>query len=171
MLRVIGAFMVAGGAAALGFGAAFRLGKRVDILSGLINAVDVICSELAFSLMGLPELFAVLEKQSPAPINRLFALCLGQLSQLGERSFSDIWKQAVWECLGGELTREQYAAVVELGLILGRYDARGQLEALGQARKRLERLYNGALHERAERGRLYGVLGASAGAAVAIILL
>lgn len=171
MFRLIGAILVAGGAAAAGLLAAGRLKTRSEALSGLITSIDVIQSEIFFRLTPLPELIKLLEAQSAEPVKTLFSNCLKHLGDLGRRPFSAIWKQAVEESGSLELKPGERKTLTELGTVLGRYDAEGQIKAIAYIRRRLENDLDASLREKENQGKLYRTLGAVTGAAVVIILL
>lgn len=171
MLRLIGAILVAGGAAAMGLAAAGTLKTRVDVLSSLILALDTIQTEITFRLTPLPELIALLEKQVSPPANQLFKNCSRYIAELGQRTFCSIWASAVEESTALELTLDEKKILSELGVFLGRYDAESQASAIAYTRHRLQRLLDGALDNRQKQGKLYRLLGVVAGAAAVIILI
>ena len=59
----------------------------------------------------------------------------------------------------------------ELGEVLGRYDGDGQREALAHTRAELSRALEQAREAREKQGRMYQVLGITAGAFLVILLL
>ena len=63
------------------------------------------------------------------------------------------------------------AALEELGEVLGRYDGDGQREALAHTRAELSRALEQAREAREKQGRMYQVLGITAGAFLVILLL
>ena len=129
MIRMVGAVLVAFGAAWIGLGAAAELGKQV---------------------------------------RRLEALSAG-LELLELEPFSVAWRRLVGEL--EKLTPEGRAALLPLGEVLGRYEARGQREAIAQARSALERERARAEGEKLRMGRVYQALGLSGGAFLVILLL
>jgi stage III sporulation protein AB len=171
MFRLIGAIMVAGGAAAIGLIAAGKLKTRVDALSGLLAAIDVMQSEIFFRLTPLPDLIKMLEKQSEAPAKTLFSNCVNHIGQLGQKPFFNIWTQALEESRSLELLPAEKQILKELGNILGRYDADGQIKAIAYIHRRLETCLEASIREKEKQGKLYRMLGIVTGAAVAIILL
>ena len=62
-------------------------------------------------------------------------------------------------------------ALEELGEVLGRYDGDGQREALAHTRAELSRALEQAREAREKQGRMYQVLGITAGAFLVILLL
>ena len=89
---------------------------------------------------------------------------------MGERSLSQIWRQALTEVSLG-LDAQTLDTLAGLGDLLGRYDGEGQKEALEQARLQLCQDLRRAEEDQAQRGHMYRVLGLTAGAFLVIVLL
>lgn len=170
MLKLIGALLLTCGAAGLGFGAAGHLSRRVRSLRSLLGALELMEREIAFRLTPVPELLELLARRSDGPAAAFFSDCLDALDSLGERSLSQIWRDA----LAGrpmDLAQDDQRTLGELGEILGRYDGPGQREALGEIRSRLLHNLACAEEENGRMGRVYGALGLTAGCFLAILLL
>lgn len=170
MLKLMGALLLAGGAAFLGFSAAARLERRVRALRAFMGALERLERELSFRLTPMPELLAGLSEHTPPPINAFFARCLAGLEHLGEYDLSHVWREAL-ERAPMDLGYEELSVLGELGGILGRYDGEGQREALALTRARLAQCMDSAAEERTRLGRVYGVLGLTAGALLVILLI
>ena len=56
MLRLMGAVLLVGGCGAVGFSAAGRLARRVEVLRALLGALEGMERELSFRLTPMPEL-------------------------------------------------------------------------------------------------------------------
>ena len=155
MLKLIGALLLAGGAGALGCSAAAQLSRRVAVLRALLGALE-----------GLERAAA----ESPPPVCTLFARCRTLLDELGERSMAELWREALEQVPLG-LDGPGRLALEELGEVLGRYDGDGQREALAHTRAELSRALEQAREAREKQGRMYQVLGITAGAFLVILLL
>ena len=165
MLKLIGALLLAGGAGALGCSAAAQLSRRVAVLRALLGALEGMEREIAFRLTPMPELLERAAAESPPPVCTLFARCRTLLDELGERSMAELWREALGLDGPGRLALE------ELGEVLGRYDGDGQREALAHTRAELSRALEQAREAREKQGRMYQVLGITAGAFLVILLL
>ena len=109
-----------------------------------------------------------LERLRELPLLRPMAeQCLIALKQ--EQRLGKAWTQAVSDAVF-PLYQEELEAVSGLGRVLGRYDAEEQRRALEDVRKRLEGFTARAEEERARLGRMWSVLGLTAGA-LAVVLL
>lgn len=170
MLRLAGALLLAVGAAWPGFSAAGRLSRRVTLLETLLAAVERMEREIAFSLTPLPRLFSDLAEECPPPAGAFFACCRDGLEELRTCPLARLWLRALEETLP-ELEGRGRAALAELGSSLGRYDGDSQRRALARAEEELLRALEEARGERDKQGRVYRVLGVTAGAFLVILLL
>lgn len=170
MLKLVGAVLLAGGAAFLGFSAAAQLERRVKALRAMLGALESLERELSFRLAPMPELLEELTRRTQPPINAFFARCLAGLDTLGEHTLSELWNESL-EAVPMNLGPEERQVLRELGGILGRYDGDGQREALALSRTQLSQCLTSAVEERTRLGRVYGVLGLTAGALTVILLL
>lgn len=171
MIRWIGALLLMAGAAGLGLGAAAQLRTRVASLRSLVGALGQLERELTFRLTPMPELMERLARQSQGPAAYLFAHCRDHLWELGEKSFGQLWREA----LDGEpdllLDERESQILLELGEVLGRYDVEGQSGALRNSVLELGRCLAGAEEEQRRLGRVYTTLGLGSGAMLVILLL
>ena len=81
---------------------------------------------------------------------------------------------ALFQTDGEKLERlcpDRAISLEELGEVLGRYDGDGQREALAHTRAELSRALEQAREAREKQGRMYQVLGITAGAFLVILLL
>ena len=143
MLRVVGAVLLIGGTAFLGFSAAAALGRRVRTLRVLLGVLELMEREISFRLTPMPDLLEELARRARPPLRELFMRCREGVNRLGEKDLGQLWRDAL----------EQ----IPLGLEGGR----------GQWSETLRR----AEAERVQQGRMYGVLGLTAGAFLAIMLV
>ena len=169
MIRMVGAVLVAFGAAWIGLGAAAELGKQVRRLEALSAGLELLERELWERGSPLPQVMEALSSRTDEPARTLFARCARACTQLELEPFSDAWRRLVGEL--EKLTPEGRAALLPLGEVLGRYEARGQREAIAQARSALERERARAEGEKLRMGRVYQALGLSGGAFLVILLL
>ena len=84
----------------------------------------------------LPELCRLLAHSSRGDVKRFFENLCGMLSELGELSFADLWREAAAENLTG-ISEMDGAALQQLGNSLGRYRILQQLNALSSCRRAL----------------------------------
>ena len=171
MLKLVGALLLTAGASALGLCAAGQLRDRVKTLRSLVGGLEVLGRELSFRRTAMPELMERTARQAGAPARYLFARCRDHLEELGERTFGQIWTQAVEEEPELLLAEPERAILRELGQVLGRYDADDQLAALERADRELTACLARAEEDRRRLSRVYTALGVGSGAMLAILLL
>lgn len=140
------------------------------MLRALLGALEGMEREIAFRLTPMPELLERAAAESPPPVCTLFARCRTLLDELGERSMAELWREALeqvplgWTARGGWPWRSWgrcWAAMTGTGS--GKPSptpVRSWSRALEQAREAREK-----------QGRMYQVLGITAGAFLVILLL
>jgi len=170
MIRMVGAVLLTGGAAALGFGAVRRLERRVQELNQLWVGLSMIRRELGWQLTPLPELLRRAAGETKGAVSDFFRLCAVGAGRLNGRPFRQIWQQGL-ECVNLRLEEDDLEALEQLGGVLGRYDEEHQQKALEQALSRLEEQRRQAVDHRARLGRVYGMLGLTSGLFLVILLI
>ncbi len=170
MIRLMGAILLAGGAAMLGVCAAARTKSRVRDLQMLADGLRAILRELSYRLAPLPELLCSAKEQTGERVQTFFSLCAQGAEHLNGRSFQTIWEQAA-EASQMHLEREDWLCLEPLGAVLGRYDCENQREALETSLNRVEERCREAAGQSQRQGKLYRVLGMTAGAFLVILLM
>lgn len=169
MTRNLGALFLAGGAVLLGICAAYRTKKRVSDLRLLILGLRAVLRELSYRLAPLPELLRGAEAQTTGRVQHFFSLCALGAEHLNGRSFRTVWAQAAAEsrmCL----IQEDWQCLEQLGPVLGRYDGENQRLALEAVLDGLDAQCAEATRQSRSQGKLYSVLGVTAGAFLLILL-
>lgn len=165
MLRALGALAVFCALSWCGFHRAGWYGRRVNCLQAWYRAV----LEGERMLCDLGETTPVyLERLGEeAALRPMARRCLERLS--GEERLETAWVGALEEA-ALPLTREERRTVADLGAVIGRYDVSQQRPALAAARGRLEEHLARAGEERRRLGRMWSVLGLSAGTLAVVML-
>lgn len=169
MIRLIGAALVAAGAAWLGIQAAGELRRRALAVRQAAGGLVLLEGELELGAPPLSRLMARGAARSGGPVKELFQDCLQGLERLEQEEFSALWHRLAEDCT--QLHPEARAILASLGDILGRYDAQRQREAISAARRRLEELAGRLEEDSRRQGRVYQTLGLSGGAFLVILLL
>jgi stage III sporulation protein AB len=171
MIRLLGAALVLGGSTAIGLLTAAQLRRRAQVIAALLGMLDRMESELSFRLTPLPLLLSRLSEAAGKPLAAALQLCRDRLRETERQPFAEIWREALARNAALPLGEEERKSLEELGRMLGRYELEGQLLAIRSARASLERCLSRAEGERDRLGRLFGVLGVSAGAVLVLLLL
>ena len=169
-MQLLGTMLLAGGAALLGITAAHRTQWRVRDLRMLTEGLRMMLRELSYRLAPLPELLRSAEEGSEGCVKHFFDLCAQGADGLDGRTFHSIWRQSMQDsklCLASE----ERHCLDSLGAVLGRYDSDNQLQALNIAINRLDELRGQAEEQSKRLGKLYSVLGLTAGAFLMILLV
>ena len=171
MLKFIGAILLISGAAVWGFIGAKNLRDRGDAHAALVSALEIMEHELCDMLTPMPELFAVLRKQSSYPAGKLFENAADRMRDIGAAPFSELWQRAVVETGELMLNDRELLTLSELGFSLGKYDVHEQRKAIESAVRQFEVYARNAAEERDRNWKSQAFLGVAAGIFAVIILL
>jgi stage III sporulation protein AB len=171
MLKLIGAILICGGAAAIGLSLSGRLALRIRVLNSIINALDLMHAEICQFLTPIGELMESLKNTSDAPLSRLFAECVSGMNRSPDVPFAIIWSKAVRGADYLELNSNEKQILIDMGCALGRYDADEQGRCIAHARRTLEGRLCSAEAEKQKAGKLYGGLGIICGIALVIVFI
>lgn len=169
-MKLLGAILLMGGAAALGLSATARLERRVETVRALLGALERMTRELSFRLTPIPEMLCELSQSVRGSAGAFFSRCYTGLGELGEESLSAIWEKAM-EASPMDLRKEEEQVLRDVGQVLGRYDEDAQIQALALASARMTEGLKRAEEERSRLGRVYTALGVTAGAFLTLLLL
>lgn len=169
MIRLTGALLLLLGGLALGLIPVWELSRRAVALRAWGDALLLLKGELSFALPAMPQLVETLRSKALPPAGETFAQVGKGLGALGERSFSEIWTQAVTRY--GGLQGEDLAPLLRLGETLGRYDREDRDRVIETVREQLSCREEHCREELKNKGRAYGALGLSLGAFFIIFLL
>lgn len=170
MLKMVGAALLLAGGVGLGASAVGRLERRVTALRSLTEALELMERELDFRLPPMKDLIRETAERSAQPASGFLRTCAEKLDAWDGQPLSRLWQQAARERLPA-LKPCDLEALSSVGAVLGRYDAESQRGVISAARERLNGFLADAVEERRRQGRVYGALGAAAGAFLVILLL
>lgn len=170
MTRLLGAVLVIAGCGALGLAGAARLAGRVRDLGELAAGLDVLQRELGWRLAPLSQALEAAAKAVRGPAEQFFAQCAQRAGQSDGQAFQQVWRDSL-SAVPLRLTEEDRALLDRLGPVLGRYDGDSQRAALEDTAAGLRSLQGEASDDRGRLGRVYGVLGMTAGLLLAILLI
>jgi stage III sporulation protein AB len=136
----------------------------------LLEALDAMREELTERRAPLPELLERLAGHQRQPAAEFFAAAAMSMTRR-ELPFSTAWEMALRETEPLCLLPEERQALENLGRQLGRSGADRQTEAILATEKKLALFLELEEREHMKKSRLRAVLGAGAGAMLAILLL
>jgi len=170
-LRLLGAMAVVLAAAGLGRLWGGRFEARVEQLDRLIGSLQLLASEIDYTLTPLPEALLRVGQADDGPVGAIFRRVARELGALRE-PFNETWRRVLREAAGGvALERRDLEIVGELGFALGASDRQDQLKHLALAGERLRQMLNEARRRAEKNGPLGRSLGVLGGLMLALILL
>ncbi len=170
MIRLAGACLLMAGCGALGLGAVGRLDGRVRDLRELSAGLDILRRELGWRLAPLPNALETAAAGVHGRAARFFAFCAQGAGKPEAAPFQTLWREGLERCPLC-LDREDRALAEQLGPVLGRYDGDSQRQAVETVLAALSRRRELAEEDRRRLGRVYGVLGVTAGLFLVILLI
>ncbi|MEW9699141.1 stage III sporulation protein SpoIIIAB [Paenibacillus sp. SI8] len=171
MLKFIGAVLLIGAAALLGFLQAAQYARRPKQIRLLISALQRMETEIIYALTPLPEAFASLSRQLAEPLSSLFRLTSERLlGQIGV-STSEIWRQTVKEVWKRtSLKQAEQEVVLQLGSVLGLTDRGDQVKHLRLAISQLQSEETESRDEQRRYEKMWKSLGVLIGALIVIVM-
>ena len=170
MIRIIGAALLMAGCGGLGLSAVKRLDSRVRDLRELSAGLEILQRELGWRLAPLPEALEAAAGGTHERAAGFFAYCAQGSKQLAGTPFRTLWSRGL-ERSPLRLSREDRALLEQLGPVLGRYDGDSQRQAVENVLTGLLRQQTQAEDDRRRLGRVYGVLGLTAGLFLTLMLV
>lgn len=170
MIRMLGAVLLIAGCGGLGLGAVGRLDGRVRDLRELAAGLELMRRELGWRLTPLPKALGTAEAGTQGRAAQFFRFCAQRAVCLSGMPFQQLWREGLERCPLC-LDREDRALLEQLGPVLGRYDGDSQCQAVEKVLAGLVRQQAQAEENRRRLGRVYGVLGVTAGLFLAILLI
>ena len=170
MIKLMGAVLLAAGFGGIGLGAVGRLDGRVRDLRELSAGLETLQRELCWRLMPLPGALKGAAGETRGRAAHFFDQCAQDILTLDGRTFQDVWRAALEDC-PLQIDRGDRTVLEHLGPVLGRYDADSQRQAIGDAVADLARRQIQAVEDRRRLGRVYSVLGITAGVFLVILLV
>lgn len=143
--------------------------RRLEAFHSLSEALKILRGELLSRGATISEGIEKAGSASRGVGKELMLAVLAGLRELGERSFSEIWRNALDTC-SLEDKPESLEPLAGLGSILGRFDLDAQLKALDACIKRLDELWEAEKKEYPARRKLLISLSLAGGIFLVILL-
>lgn len=169
-MRLLGAGLIL--LAACGVGGVNWLDRQRHLrcLRALCEALSLLHAELKTNRTPLTRLLPYAAEQAEDRASAFLRQVSDSLTQLGERSFSELWQEAAC-CQLSVLRQGELEELLSVGRVLGRFELQEQLNTLTRCESRLRaRLEQNEARSRDE-ARLSLGLPAAAGALLVLLLL
>ena len=170
MIQLLGAALLVAGCGGLGMSAVSRLDGRVRDLRELSAGLEILQRELGWRLAPLPKALEAAAGGAKGRAARFFEFCARGAGDLDGTPFQHLWQEGLTQC-ALRLNREDGELLEQLGPVLGRYDGDSQRQALEGVLVGLHSQQAQAEEDRRRLGRVYGVLGITAGLFLTIMLI
>lgn len=170
MIRFLGAALLMAGCGGLGLSAVNRLDSRVRDLRELSAGLEILRRELGWRLSPLPRALETASGGTQGRPARFFTFCAQGAERLAGAPFRTLWLTGLEQC-PLRLSREDRVLLEQLGPVLGRYDGDSQRQAVESVLTGLSRQLAQAEDDRRRLGRVYAVLGLTAGLFLTLVLI
>jgi len=170
-MKLLGFLAVVLGCGAFGLSRSMALSRRAACLAASAEALRYMASSLLASACPLPELVEELSQWAGPEVRGLFSRLLEAMDKLGEESFEELWKDAVYSEPSLALDESQRHILAGAGEFMGKFSSEEQSRALERCAGRLEMECRAAEEKAREGRRLYPGLGLTAGVMLAAVFL
>lgn len=169
MLKWFGATMVLVSCGSFGFSLASEHRKKERTIRRILRILTYMECQLQYHLTPLPELCREASRETGGSVREIMEKLAVELEKQTAPDTASCMNAALRSVKN--LPRELCGLFKLLGRSLGKFDLLGQLAGLAEVREACNRELDVLNENRTQRLRSYRVLGISAGAALAILLL
>lgn len=172
MLKIIGMLLIIGSFTGMGMTQRQQLGGRVNALTAMLTASDLIASELAFRLTGVPDIIRMLARDSRTQTALIFGKMERMIGKDDGLSLTYKWMKAFRQYgTQAGLNAQDVAVLCDMSDFIGKYDADSQKKCLEHSRKRLEHQLEQARSELKSKGTVYRTCCIAAGILLVLVLI
>lgn len=171
LIKIIGAVLIMSATISCGVSGVARLRRRAQCFESVITALEIMESEICTRLTPMHEVLEILSNDGPVMVQGLFSRAELGMEELGRKSFSDIWEDAITKSCELDLRKDEADALWELGLCLGKYDVASQAQSIARVKLRMEAFRLRAEEEKARDTKVKAFFGLAAGLFAVIILI
>lgn len=170
MMRFMGALLILLACAAFSMRKTAGMKNRMHTLCALMDALQLIRSEITTNLTPVTEILLQLENHQNAVVRGFAAKVNENINREGIPYFSRCWSDAVIACCA-DLTVQEREALCALGNILGRYTESEECAAIDRCTAALRDGFTTAKEKYAADAKLYTGLSMVTGLMLVILLL
>lgn len=143
--------------------------QKVQYLSDLIHALELMRAEILNMQPTIPELLEFSIEQG-STVQPLFAEVLQGIQGLGIPQFANCWRTAVCrEC--SCLSNTEQSSLLALGSVLGQYDVEEEVNGIDRCLRELDTAYEKAKTQTLQNKAIYYGVGLTAAGMLAILLI
>lgn len=169
-MRIIGALLLTAAASAMGYFKAKELKSQARTLHETISLLELVRNEICTRRTPLKQVFNCTALPDYKYIYEFIKSVQSQLTELGSRSFAQIWCECVEDRLS-PLSESNRQALKNIGSSLGKYDAELQATSIDRCISELTAEYKSLNAGLKSNEKMYIGLGTGIGLIFAIILV
>ncbi|MGE4282241.1 MAG: stage III sporulation protein SpoIIIAB [Clostridia bacterium] len=172
IIKTLGCLLIIGSSISMGFYASNKYAKRPEELRALQSALQMLESEIAFSLNPIPEAFERISVYVPGNIKQIFEQTSYLLKQRTGMTAKEAWKLSVDKAASNmNLQRQDKEILISFGSSLGSSDTESQLKNIHLACSKLSMEEKNAEILREKNEKLCKNLGVLGGILVSLLFL
>ncbi len=141
--------------------------NRLKTLKDMKNALNMFETKIKFTYESIPEIFEEISKQTDGEVKNIFQNASMQMKQ---KSAGDAWVETI-ENMSFFMNKEDKAVLKDLGKLLGKTDAEGQISEIELVSSFLDTQIELAESEKNKNEKMYRTLGGIIGLALVIIFI
>ena len=166
--KVLGAFLVCGAGGYAGFSASARLSARVQTVGDMIKALEFMQNEITYTKTSMAGIVQSLANTAQGGAKYFFERLGESMNRLWETGFGSLWQECVQ--VQRHINQSDKNILIELGHVLGRYDAEIEAKNISAAMNALDFNWQSAKQEQKKYAKMYRAFGLAFGLFVAILL-
>ncbi len=172
VIKLLGAVLVIGSATVIGFSMATKYAKRPETLRALQAALQMLESEIAFSMSTLPQAFDRISHSFGHSIGKLFEYTSHLIKQRTGITAKEAWMKAIYEYNNIlHLEKQDKDILMAFGNALGRLDKESQIKNIHLACSKLSLEEKKAEDLKYKYVRMYKGLGVLGGDLIVLLLM
>ncbi|NLY43491.1 MAG: stage III sporulation protein AB [Clostridiaceae bacterium] len=172
ILKIIGCILIIASSTVMGYSAAYRFARRPEELRALQSALQILESEIVFSVNPLAEAFERISKNTSQSIGIIFKSTADLLKQKTGMTAQQAWAISIKKCESQmNLNKEDIEILLAFGSSLGCSDKDNQVKNIRLACSKLAMEEKKAEILKEKNERLYKNLGLLGGMLISLLLI
>ena len=172
ILKILGCMIIIGSSTIMGYSMAYRFARRPEELRALQSALQILESEIVFSVNPLPEAFERISKNVPPSIGIIFKNTSDLLKRKTGMTAQQAWAASIKNCESQiNLSKEDLNILLAFGSSLGCSDRENQVKNIRLACSKLALEEEKAEILKEKNERLYKNLGVLGGMLISLLLI
>lgn len=168
VIKFLMLMLVFGSSISIGFLIAKKYANRVKELKDMKNALNMFETKIKFTYASVPEIFEEISIQfKEETVGQIFAKAVALMK---DKPAGEAWKEGI-DTVSSNMTAEDKTVLKNLGKMLGKTDAEGQISEIKLAMEFLDTQIDLAETDRIKNEKMYKTLGGIIGLTLVIIFV